>query len=198
MIFQWRSVAQASLDQINEEDELFSNSYLKALTSNENKKKQRKIREEREAQFSCGLNTLQAKLFIGKLTRKKKKEDSMGFPAIHKGIFLHNELKCKQTRKFETLGCRAQGPVGFPTTHMGILPLQRINHSNKRKKKKHRRQAMRTRSGSLCVWELRSIQKTQACKQREEKQKQEKRSINLARFPSSHDHVSLKYKGKRS
>jgi len=57
---------QEPLDEIGKEDKHFSNLYLKAVTRDENKRKQSEMREEGAARCRCGLNTLQTMLFIGK------------------------------------------------------------------------------------------------------------------------------------
>ena len=71
---------QASLNKISKEDELFSNTYLKALISNENKRKQRKIRERGRVRLRCELNTPQVKLFIGNIRRKNPNKDPSRSP----------------------------------------------------------------------------------------------------------------------
>jgi len=72
---------------------------LKALTSNENKRKQSEMGEEGEAQAGRGLNSLQYKLFMGKMSRKKPMEELTRFLTGHMNICLHYKLKCKQTKQ---------------------------------------------------------------------------------------------------
>jgi len=124
-----------------------------------------KIRESEEnwqRKDEHNLGTPQAKLFIGQ-------KSSGRIPWLphnsDEGIFLHNDCKCKKTRKVEAKGCQARGLGRVPPTSLGHIPLQRAKHSSKKEKNRQRRQANGD-PGEICMcMGIHKHKKTQACKQ---------------------------------
>ena len=88
---------QVFLDTINIEDELFLDSYLKALKNNDSKVKEND--RGGEAHFRSGLNTQHARLFIGKMRKKKPRKDPIGLPTPYTIIF--SPQRARHLRKKE-------------------------------------------------------------------------------------------------